>query len=414
MKSDDAFLQDQIERLNRIGIALTLEHDLRTLLELIVSEARGLARADGGSLYLVQGDRLHFAVAQNDTLEKRLGSPLAVRELFQHSDLPISRKSLAGYVAATGQIVNIKDVYRLPSNAEFSFSPRFDIINQYRTQSMLSVPMKNREGEVAGVLCLVNAMDRQGNVVPFDKRCESLLVSIASQAMAAIENTKLIERLKAAYLDTIFCLSMAAEARDRETGAHVRRISEYCAILGARLGLHDEEVETLRYASPLHDVGKIGIPDRILQKPEKLTEAEYEMMKNHTVIGARILKGESEYLAMARLIALTHHEWYDGTGYPRSLSGENIPLPGRITAVADVFDALVSKRVYKDGIPAEQARAAMEKEVGRHFCPTVFDAFDTSLPDFLEVLERFRDEEESSVADITAHPFTPDDILKSD
>ncbi|MDP6116745.1 MAG: HD domain-containing protein [Planctomycetota bacterium] len=391
-------LQEQIQHLNRIGISLTLEHDLQSLLELIVQEARTLARADGGSLYLVNGNKLTFTVAQNGTLDARLGDSQTTRASFQKHEIDITNTSLAGYVANTGLTLNIDDVYKLGEEVEYRFSSTFDDMNNYRSRSMLLVPMLDRGSEVAGVLCLLNAMSATDEVISFNEEYEPLLLSIASQAMAAIENARLIDKVKRSYLDTVFCLSMAAEARDNETGEHVRRISEYSSILSDRMGFSAEDVDSIRYASPLHDVGKIGIPDNILQKPGKLTDEEYEIMKTHTTIGASILEGDSEYIHVAKLIALTHHEKMDGKGYPNGLKGEEISIFGRIVAVADVFDALVSKRVYKPEMPVEKAKDIIVESTGTHFCPTVVEAFLKSLDDFIDAKARLTDTDQEADA----------------
>lgn len=385
-------LKERIDHLNRIGLALTREHDLQALLELIVSEARALARADGGSLYLVQNGKLWFTVAQNETLSKRLGEQGEVKRSFVPFPLELNKETLAGYVACTGGTLNIEDAYTIPQERDYHFSPKFDQMNNYRTKSMLLVPMRDRHDQVAGVLCLVNAVDGEGNSVRFSKQNEDILSSIASQAMAAIENARLFEKLKTAYMETILCLSMAAEQRDTDTGAHVRRISEYSGLIAQRLGLPESEVDRLRYASPLHDVGKIGIPDSILLKPGKLTPEEYEVMKTHTTIGAEILKGDAEYIVAAREIALTHHEKVDGTGYPNKLKGNDIPLVGRIVAVADVFDALVSKRVYKPSMSPEEARNLILRDTGKHFCPQVSQVFEKYFADIVSIRQRFQDD----------------------
>ena len=148
------------------------------------------------------------------------------------------------------------------------------------------------------------------------------------------------------------------------------------------------------YASPLHDVGKLGTPDAILLKPGKLTSEEYEVMKDHTTIGARILSGSSSpLLQLAERIAISHHEKWNGTGYPAGLKGEEIPLVGRIVALADVFDALASKRVYKDAFPMERVLEIIHNDSGTHFDPTVVDALDRCLPTLLEIKARFIEEE---------------------
>lgn len=183
-------------------------------------------------------------------------------------------------------------------------------------------------------------------------------------------------RTREAYLDTIRRLVLASEYKDHDTAKHIERIGRYAAFLAQKLSLAPGQVELIRHASPLHDVGKIGIPDAVLLKPGKLTDTEWEVMKGHTTIGARILKGAaSDILRGGETIALSHHERWDGTGYPNGLSGEDIPLEGRICAVADVFDALTTNRTYRDALPNETVYEMMEAETGKHFDPHVLDVF---------------------------------------
>ncbi|MFH0846683.1 MAG: HD domain-containing phosphohydrolase [Chloroflexota bacterium] len=184
------------------------------------------------------------------------------------------------------------------------------------------------------------------------------------------------EKIKVASLDTIFRLSRAAEYKDDDTGAHVQRMSHYSTAIARKMGLAEEFVERILYAAPMHDIGKIGIPDSILKKPGKLDGEEWETMKRHTTIGAEILKGSSvEFMQMAETIALTHHEKWNGAGYLRGLKGSDIPLEGRIVALADVFDALTSQRPYKPPFPIEKAFAIIQEGRGIHFDPDVADAF---------------------------------------
>jgi putative two-component system response regulator len=187
------------------------------------------------------------------------------------------------------------------------------------------------------------------------------------------ERTRDLEQARLEILDR---LALAAEYRDDTTQEHAWRIGRTCALLALGLGLPEGEVELMRRAGPLHDIGKIGVPDAILLKPGKLTDEEFEQIKTHTTIGAEILSGSrSPLLRMAERIALTHHEHWDGGGYPGALSGEQIPLPGRIVAVADVFDALTHERPYKDAWPVKEAVAEIFHQAGRQFDPVVVKAF---------------------------------------
>jgi putative two-component system response regulator len=180
----------------------------------------------------------------------------------------------------------------------------------------------------------------------------------------------------AAHLDTIRRLVIAAEYKDRDTAAHIERIGLYSELVATRLNLPPGEIEIIRYASPMHDVGKIGTPDAVLLNPRKLDAEEWEIMKQHTKIGARILHGSpSPVLRAGEAIALSHHERWDGSGYPNGLRGEDIPLAGRICAVADVFDALTSNRHYRDALPNETVWEMIQAEKARHFDPAVLDVF---------------------------------------
>ena len=187
------------------------------------------------------------------------------------------------------------------------------------------------------------------------------------------ERTAELER---ARLEILERLARAAEYRDDNTGEHTRRVGESAAAIARALDLDAEDVELIRRAAPLHDVGKIGIPDEILLSPRRLTDDEFDVMKTHTHIGADLLgNSESSLLQFAEQIALTHHEWWDGSGYPKGLEAEEIPLTGRIVAVADTFDALTHSRPYKDAWSVEKAWRELDEFAGRQFDPTVIEAF---------------------------------------
>ncbi len=196
--------------------------------------------------------------------------------------------------------------------------------------------------------------------------------------------------LDKAYREILQRLGRASEYRDDDTGNHARRIGEYAALIGRGLHLEDEQVEHLRRASPMHDVGKIGIPDGILLKPGKLDAQEWETMKSHVEIGVRILSGAtSGLLQVAEEIAQTHHEKFDGNGYPNGLAGEEIPLNGRLVAVCDVFDALTSERPYKRAWSVEDAVAEIARCKGGHFDPRIVDVFLDNLPQVQRIRDQF-------------------------
>lgn len=384
-------LSKEIEQLIDIGIVLSTERDLHKLLRLIVKEARGFTNADAGSLYLIDGNWLRFLVSQCDSLVERLEYG-KLADLFTTHMLPLNRKSIAGFVAVTGQIVNIRDAYRIPRHCEYSFSQDFDVLYQYRTKSILALPLCMGTQDVIGVLELINARDDNGAVIPFNTSYESLMLSLGSQAAVAIENSRLNEKLKKSYIDTTFRLSTAAEYRDKETSQHIKRMAHYSQILAREFGLPPSTADLVFYASPMHDIGKIGIPDSILMKPGKLTFEERKIMEAHTIIGGKILaKPESELIALSREIALTHHERYDGTGYPMQLKGEDIPIAGRITALADVFDAMSSKRCYKEAFSDDIVLPEIRSQAGRQFDAKLVDVFFKNWEEINQIREQYKD-----------------------
>lgn len=205
-------------------------------------------------------------------------------------------------------------------------------------------------------------------------------------------------------------LGRAAEFKDNETGNHVIRMANYSQLIADALGLGSSTQEILLHTAPMHDIGKIGIPDSVLLKPGKLDAAEWTLMKKHPLMGADIIgTHDDELLRTARQIALTHHERWDGTGYPHELKGEAIPLMGRIVAMADVFDALISVRPYKAAYSIEDAVAYMRSQVGRHFDPGLLPAFEKVLPNILKVKDRFADElgAQTDIGLATCDPSSP-------
>ncbi|TGM80520.1 HD domain-containing phosphohydrolase [Leptospira bouyouniensis] len=205
------------------------------------------------------------------------------------------------------------------------------------------------------------------------------------------------EEVKITRLQIIQRLGMASEYKDNETGMHVIRMSHYSKTLALAIGYSEESADEILNAAPMHDVGKIGIPDSIIQKPGKLTEEEWQIMKRHPEIGAEIIGDHhSSLLRLAKSIALTHHEKFDGTGYPYQLKGENIPIEGRIIAIADVFDALTTVRPYKKAWEVEEALGYLQKESGTHFDPKLVKEFLKVIPKILEIKAEWPEEIEKN------------------
>ncbi|MDO6545621.1 two-component system response regulator [Pseudoalteromonas carrageenovora] len=196
------------------------------------------------------------------------------------------------------------------------------------------------------------------------------------------------EQLKQAHVDLVHRLGRAAEYKDTDTGEHIVRMSQYSKVLALALGMNESEAELLRQAAPMHDVGKIGIPDAILLKPGRLTSDEFDHMKQHAVIGAQILANSSSpLLQLAHTLAIEHHEKWDGTGYPHGIKGEDISVEGRIVAIADVFDALTSKRPYKEAWSVEETVEHLKSQAGSHFDPNLINLFIEKLDDIIAIKE---------------------------
>ena len=241
---------------------------------------------------------------------------------------------------------------------------------------------------------------------PFDQwevllRIRNMLVTRVyynnQRLRAEVLEEKVRERTKEVretQLEIVRRLGRAGEYRDNETGAHVIRMSKSCQLLAQAIGLGEKRAEDILYASPMHDVGKIGVPDHILLKPGRFEPDEWEIMKSHVEIGADILSGHgSPVMKLAREIAMTHHEKWDGTGYPNGVAGEDIPIEGRIAAVCDVFDALTSARPYKEAWPVEKAAAFIEEQAGNHFDPDLASKFLEILPEVLKLRDEYPDED---------------------
>ena len=234
-------------------------------------------------------------------------------------------------------------------------------------------------------------------------RVRNLLLAHLSQQKLALENIALdeavrqrTEELEHSKLEALKLLGRAAEYRDNETGLHVLRMAKFSQILARAAGMSEIDAELLLNAAPMHDIGKIGIPDGILLKPSRLDPKEWEVMQTHATIGDEILQqGDSDILRLAAEVALTHHEKWDGSGYPRGLVGEAIPLLGRIVAIADVFDALTSERPYKKDWPIRKAVGLITGEAGKHFDPQLVELFQTVLPEILKVREQLLDKKEA-------------------
>jgi len=390
--------------------------DKDILLERILTEARQALNADAGSIYLVEGTQLVIHYAQNATLQKRLkpGEKLP----FSIFSFPISDETIAGAAVKTKQFINEPNVYDISPDKQYKFGTISDTITGYKTVSALTMPLVAVSGDVLGVLQMINALDVHGRIRAFTSDDEMFLSHFAANAAATLMHASLTREM-------ILRMVQMAELHDpRETGLHVHRVANYAVEIYDRWAfnhnIHRHEREefrdALKIAAMLHDVGKIGISDSILKKPGKLTPEEYQIMQSHTWRGSKLfLSGNSAVDTMSRDIALRHHENWDGTGYPGHISeetgaivkynsthtaaqgliGEEIPLGARITAIADVYDALSCKRVYKEEWTENKVLEEIKNQRGIKFDPEITDAFLEVVPRLKEIKKRFSESSES-------------------
>ncbi|MFQ3620160.1 MAG: HD domain-containing phosphohydrolase [Spirochaetales bacterium] len=407
---------EKLKQIIELDTELHKIHDLDILLERILYEARKVVNADAGSIYIKEGDHLVIQYAQNDTIQKTL--PPGQKLIYKVFKVKINPKTISGYVASTGKVVNISDVYQIPSNAPYSFDPSYDRISGYRTVSNLTVPIRTNLGEILGVLQMINAKDPEGRVVPFTEEDEMLVLHFSTNVSTALQRAQMTRAI-------LLRMIRMAELRDpKETGPHVNRVAGYAVEIYERWArkhnIPEREIEktrdNLRMAAMLHDVGKVAISDIILKKPARFTNDEYEIMKSHTYMGARLfIDKQSEFDELAQLVALTHHENWDGSGYPgkidintadpeqlknikdkpQGLKGEEIPLFGRIVSIADVYDALVSRRVYKEAWSEENVYEEMRKLAGTKFDPELVEIFFEVLPNIKAIASKYPDHEEN-------------------
>jgi len=379
--------QDIAQHLVEIGIALSEERHLPKLLSMVVNHSLDFTNADAASLYIREGNELESRFTRNLTLERRANAI----DQFDTFRLPIDSRSVAGYAALNKHTVLIPDVYNRADSLPFKFDDFFDKKFEYRSQSMLVVPIMDNMGEILGVLQLINHM-RDGIAEAFPEDLQRPVEALAGQIAIALRNVVLVDKLAMSQRETVYRLCRAAETRDNETGNHIQRISHFARKLADIIGEPTNYCELVFDASPMHDLGKIGIPDAVLLKPGRLTDNEREIMNTHAKLGYDMLVGsDSALLEMGANIAYTHHERWDGAGYPRQLKGNQIPLEGRITAMVDVFDALSSPRVYKPAWPLDKVIEYCKGQRNQHFDGSLVDAMLGNLDDFLTIRDHYAD-----------------------
>ncbi|MFZ5352096.1 MAG: HD domain-containing phosphohydrolase [Bacillota bacterium] len=292
---------------------------------------------------------------------------------------------IVGYTITTGKSFFTNDAYN-----EELFNKEVDKQTGYRTQSNMCIPLFSSSGEVIGALQAVNKMTESKCFTDKDLEYFGIAATYASKSLeAAILNDEIEKTQK----EIIFLMAEVGESRSKETGNHVKRVAEYSKLLALKAGMTENEAELIKVASPMHDIGKVGIPDEILKKPGKLTPEEFEVMKSHTSMGYSILKNSGrEIVRASSIIAHQHHEKWNGLGYPQQLKGDQIHIYGRISAIADVFDALGSDRCYKKAWELDRIVNMFIEEKGQQFDPLLTQVFLDNLDDFVVIRDSYKDE----------------------
>lgn len=344
----------KLESLLEMGQMVSSSLDMDTVLESAMTAAETATQAEASSIWQVDEEtgELYFRLIRGTLNENVKKLRLKIGE------------GIAGSVAATGKPLVENNV-----KSSSLWNKTFDEKSEFKTNSILSVPLKIQD-RLIGVLQILNKKDPSG----FTKDDEHLTLLLSGQIAIALDNARLYQEKREIFLETATALAEVIEARDRYTGGHVGRVVAYSMAIGRVLDLPPELTEQLKISAILHDVGKIGIADAILNKPSQLNDEEFAIMKRHPVIGTEILQHIKPLKGIIPGMK-HHHERMDGKGYPDGLKGEDIPLMARIIAVADTFDAMTTTRPYRKGLPHQVALDELKKFSGTQFCPTCAEAF---------------------------------------
>lgn len=362
---------------------IAAERKMQNLLVLMADLGRSLVSADRCSLWLIDGER-------NELWTKVAHGVSELR-------IPINA-GFVGHSVMTGEALLIEDAYK-----DERFDRRSDEKTHYRTTSVMTVPLMDGSGKVMGVY---QAINKQGVNSVFSSQDLERLALTAVYSAKTIESARLTaeleaskDELEATQEELIHILGDVSESRSRETGDHIQRVAQISYKLALYYGLSEDEARRIRLAAPMHDLGKVGIPDAVLNKPGRFTDEEYEIMKSHAIKGEQTLrKSKRELLVFAATLAGSHHERWDGKGYPKGLKGEEIPLAGRICAVADVLDALSSPRCYKPGWPEEKVKEEFIKQRGAQFQPELVDVLIEHWDEMFDCFRQARAEMEAARA----------------
>ncbi|MBN1828968.1 MAG: HD domain-containing protein [Deltaproteobacteria bacterium] len=365
--------ESMIANLIALSSDLTSEIEFDKLFPMVVAKVTETMKAERTSLYVIDWER-------QELWTKVAEQVLQIRVPLGHG--------ISGRVAETGELLTVADAWDLPY-----FDHSYDERNRFRTKSVICCPLKNRQGRRIGVLQVINSKGKES----FDENDETLFKCLASQIGNALENCLLVEELLVLFERSISTLSAMVDARHPFTAGHSARVTEYSIMIGREMGLAEQDIEEIRFASLLHDIGKIAIRDEVLLKNGQFTADEREEMNSHPVKTKTILDTFHFPPKFRNVpeIALYHHERIDGSGYPCGLSGEQLPLGSRIITVADVFDALTSRRDYPkysngtvfncEPMPLNRVIDILKKDAGSHFDPSIVEAFLSCLPKVLKI-----------------------------
>ena len=373
---------------------------LEQLLSRVLRKSRMLTGAEAGTIFIVRRKRggayLQAINAQNDRIRVNAGD----------FEVPVSNKTISGYVGGTGETVIINDVYHIDAAMPYSFNPAYEAKN-YKSITMLCFPLKNYTNHIIGVVQLINRLGPDGKIIPFDPHMAHIVAPVARVVGTSIERTDMMDQIRnknkalqnrnkqlaeqrshigalqeqteEAFLLSVGLLARAAEIHDEGTGNHIVRTNEYSFFIARHLGMPKDFCDEIHYSAQLHDVGKMSVDQAVLKKKGRLDEKERAEMDRHTSYGHQILR-DSPRLQLAAEIALSHHEKWAGGGYPNGLAGTDIPVSARIVQVADIYDALRSERPYKAGFSHDQTRDIILNGDDRldpreHFDPQLIELF---------------------------------------
>lgn len=302
----------------------------------------------------------------------------------EYIEIPVESGIVGASILQRENII-IEDVYK-----DQRFNAAVDKNTGYHTKSMIVIPMFDQDDQVIGAFQAINSQNESG---VYDRRDIERLTLASTFAANTLVSARLTEEIEETQKEVVFTMGAIGESRSKETGNHVKRVAEYSKVLALAYGLSKEEADLLKEASPMHDIGKVAIPDSILNKPGSFTPEERKVMETHAEKGHAMIKNSTRSLLQAAaIVAYEHHERWDGKGYPRGIKGEDIHIYGRITAIADVFDALGSDRVYKKAWDDERIFALFREEQGKQFDPRLVDLFFENKKTFLEIREKLKDE----------------------